>query len=198
MPEFIPGKYTSTHESVPEEELTVTFGEYMVTEKYKSRIMDMFEVAIAHWEAEAAEGAESPAQAIAEGVMSTESRSRASALDSWPKLELTTVGNGAQSAQPAAVQKPDSKGRKRGPRPNYETAIKVAEVVRGIAGDGGWPAKLDEICDALDEAKIPRPKTWKKRGHQDWDDALSGERSLVVKAITHHLKLNEVQRKTLG
>jgi len=45
------GKCISSHESVPKEELTVKFGDYMVTEDYKSQIMVMFEVAIAHWEA---------------------------------------------------------------------------------------------------------------------------------------------------
>ena len=51
------GKCISSHESVPKEELTVKFGDYTVTEEYRSQIMAMFEVAIAHWEAEVADGA---------------------------------------------------------------------------------------------------------------------------------------------
>ncbi len=54
MPEFVVGKYTSAFESIPVEELTIKFGEYLVTEAYKSGIMNSLEAAIAHWEAKAA------------------------------------------------------------------------------------------------------------------------------------------------
>jgi hypothetical protein len=102
------------------------------------------------------------------------------------------------SAQLRPVLDVKLREQKRGPKPNYGIAELVAELVHRVAGDGSWLAKLDEICDALEEAKVPHPKTWEKRGHKDWYDALVTERSLVVKAITHHLKLNEAQRKTLG
>jgi hypothetical protein len=86
---------------------------------------------------------------------------------------------------------------KRGPKPSYENALRVAEVVARVAGNSKWFSRLDEICLELDEQAIPRPKTWKKRGHVDWFDALS-ERPLVVKAIAHHLKLAAIHRRTFS
>lgn len=48
------GKYNSTHEAIPEAELTVPFGVYMVNEDYKARILGILESSIAYWIAEAA------------------------------------------------------------------------------------------------------------------------------------------------
>jgi hypothetical protein len=86
---------------------------------------------------------------------------------------------------------------KRGPKPDYENALRVAEVIARVAGEGNWRSKLDDICLELDETAIPRPKTWKRRGHHDWFDGLS-ERHLVEEAIAHHLKLAAAHRKTLS
>ena len=86
---------------------------------------------------------------------------------------------------------------RRGPKPNYETALRVEKVVARVAREGNWRSQLDDICIELDEEAIPRPKTWKERGHHDWLDALR-ERPLVEKAITHHLKLARHHRKTFS
>jgi hypothetical protein len=83
-----------------------------------------------------------------------------------------------------------SAGRRRGPRPNYEMGLRVAEIVARVAGKYNWRRKLDDICIELDEEAIPRPKTWKARGHHSWFDSLR-ERHLAEKAITHHLEMAE-------
>jgi hypothetical protein len=83
----------------------------------------------------------------------------------------------------------------RGPRPDYETALRVAEIVARVAGEGKWRRKLDDICVELDEQAVPRPKPWKKkRGYSSWFDSLS-EPQLAEKAITHHLEM-AARRKT--
>lgn len=53
----VSGRYTSAYEPIPEDELTVNFGVYRITDKYKADIMNLLEPAIARWEAEAAESA---------------------------------------------------------------------------------------------------------------------------------------------
>jgi hypothetical protein len=52
---FVPGKYESVFEPIPDNELTVPFGVYMITEAYKLRFLSQLEFAIAQWEAERAE-----------------------------------------------------------------------------------------------------------------------------------------------
>ncbi len=54
-PAIVPGKYASSCEPVPGDELTVPFGVYMMTDKYKSWILSQLELAIAQWEAARAE-----------------------------------------------------------------------------------------------------------------------------------------------
>jgi hypothetical protein len=77
----------------------------------------------------------------------------------------------------------------RGPKRDYETALRVQKVIAGITGGASWRSKLEDICFELDEQSVPCPKTWKKRGHDDWSDCLK-ERALVVKAIEHHRKVS--------
>jgi len=89
---------------------------------------------------------------------------------------------------------PDGPRKKRGPKPDYEIASRVAEIVKGIAPDGKWRPKLDEICEALDEQKLPMPKTWKpKHGYLSWCeagiDATARGRHMALEAIKHHLEL---------
>jgi hypothetical protein len=47
------GKYSSSHEPVPEDELTVPFGCYKVTDWYKADVIKRFGSRISHWQAEA-------------------------------------------------------------------------------------------------------------------------------------------------
>ena len=76
--------------------------------------------------------------------------------------------------------------RKRGPKPDHDTAVRVADVVARIAADGDWRSNLDDICDALDEEHIPVPRTWRRnRECTQW--SLCNDRDLIVKAIGYRL-----------
>jgi hypothetical protein len=112
-------------------------------------------------------------------------------------------GDGVESSE-AEPRKPPDRAEpgippspRRGPKPDYETALRVAEIVARVAGKEKWRTKLEDICFELDESTIPRPKTWKARGHRDWFEALS-ERHLVEKAIAHHLELSTQYRNTFS
>jgi hypothetical protein len=85
-------------------------------------------------------------------------------------------------------------GRKRGPKPDHETAARVAETVANVAPNGDWRAKWEEICEALDEARIPCPRTWQRnRRYRTWADC--GERDIAVKVIESKLKLAKQRRQ---
>ena len=104
---------------------------------------------------------------------------------------LATVANA--EAQPANDPQPATGGtrssRKRGPKPDLETASRVAEIVERVAPDGDWRSKLDDICDALDEEKIPFPAKWRRDRHcRCWADCLN-EPPIVTKVIEYRLKV---------
>jgi hypothetical protein len=88
--------------------------------------------------------------------------------------------------------------RKRGPTRDFETALKVDEVITRLAPDGNWRASLEDICDGLDEAQVRRPKPWSKKGHSTWYDCMISERPLVIRAIEHHLKLAQQHKDETG
>lgn len=48
---------------------------------------------------------------------------------------------------------------KHGPRPDYEMAARMAEIVARVAPDGRWRSQLDDVCEVLDREGIPCPKT---------------------------------------
>ncbi len=107
-----------------------------------------------------------------------------------------------RNVEPAeGVLTDDSVGeKKRGPSPDYDSAALLAGIVASVAPDGSWRSKVNEICDALDEADYPIPKLWRdKRGHKQWTEA---ERPIAVKMIEHRLKLAKRRTKpdleTLG
>jgi hypothetical protein len=85
-----------------------------------------------------------------------------------------------------------NKRGKRGPTPNYAMASRVAAIVEGTGDD--WRENLDEVLMALDDAKIPTPKTWCPRhGYKSWyaaamDDTARG-RHLAIEVIVYRLKL---------
>jgi len=87
-------------------------------------------------------------------------------------------------AKPAKVvpEAPISSVRVRpGPKPNVDQARQVFEVVQSVAGEQDWKTNLDEICDAMDTAHIPVPRTWRNRHPciQDWTDAASTSAGLA-------------------
>lgn len=96
------------------------------------------------------------------------------------------------------ARSPGRGGRKRGPATDFETAARVAGVVARVSPHVHWRANLDDVCDGLDDERVPRPKPWKKKGYETWSDCLLGERSLVVKAIGHHMKVAAGRKETFS
>jgi hypothetical protein len=74
-------------------------------------------------------------------------------------------------------------------------ALMVKDIVAKIARGKRLRANLDKICEKLDEAKIPCPKTWAKREPPllEWADAAATEPDLAKKAIEHRLKIAQNQ-----
>lgn len=87
--------------------------------------------------------------------------------------------------------------RKRGPKPDYENALRVAEVVARVTPDGDWRSKLDDVCEALHEEGIPFPKVWRSRDRtcRSWMDL--PERDLAFKAIEYRLEIVKQRKKVL-
>jgi hypothetical protein len=64
---------------------------------------------------------------------------------------------------------------------------RVAEIVARIAPDGDWRKKWEDICEALDEEKVPVPTLWPSRHEWKlWSNCT--ERPLAVKTIGYRLK----------
>jgi hypothetical protein len=93
--------------------------------------------------------------------------------------------------------KSSGKGRKRGPRPDHEGAARVAEIVARVAPDGEWRPKLNDVCEALDEANILSPKRWRggERKYRSWASCADQEPQLAIKAIEYRLE-NRSKRTT--
>ncbi len=84
--------------------------------------------------------------------------------------------------------------KKRGPKPDFETAALVAAVVARVAPDGDWRSRVDDICDSLDEEQIPVPSTWRRnRNCRRW--SLCDDKDIVVKAIEYRLALANQRKK---
>lgn len=96
------GKYISSHEPVPEEELTVPFGCYKVTGWYKADVMKRLGSRISHWQAEAldslaAGGFSKSKQALGkegemQGVREASSELCAGNADGLPKIKQQALG----------------------------------------------------------------------------------------------------------
>ena len=89
----------------------------------------------------------------------------------------------------------DGKRRKRGPKSDHEAASRVAEIVARVAPDGDWRPKLDDICEALDEAEIPYPRRWRKRDRSCDGWAAYDQRANAVKAIEYRLEIAKQRKK---
>lgn len=120
----------------------------------------------------------------AEGLGPTEPAKLTGEELASPPLQATTVsspdGDGERPSEPRA---------RPGPKTDIETARKVREIVKQVANGEPWKNKIDDVCEALDGEKIPRPKTWAKKGMRDWCGASATGCELVKKAISHHLKV---------
>jgi len=130
---------------------------------------------------------------------------RITTSDEWINC-LQTIADAAQIASQQKLQKnelpsaairpaedsekvaePKGNRGKTGPKPDYDTALRVKEIVSQVAPDGGWRSKLDDIRAALDEAQIPVPKLWRTREprYRDWRACF--EDPILVKAIQRRL-----------
>jgi hypothetical protein len=118
------------------------------------------------------------------------------------KEEQRAKAAAADTDNPIAMEEeaapPAEKIRKRGPQRDYETALRVAEIVARLAPDGNWRARVEDICDELDDAEVRRPKPWKAKGYPTWYDCCVGERGLVIKAIEHHMELAQEHKRTFS
>lgn len=132
---------------------------------------------------------------------------------------LAAHGEIAEEAQPqpesaAALMQPEpaptqrepapKPSRRRGPKRDYETAARVAEIVARVSPEEGWRSNIDDILMALDEAAIPTPKGWgPKHGYRDWYAAVAADnagrgRHMAIEAIKHRLKrAKELLTKTI-
>jgi hypothetical protein len=94
-----------------------------------------------------------------------------------------------------AAAEPSAKRRHPGPSKDYETALRVAAIVTPFGPQWSSGETLDEVLEALEEKKIPTPRTWPKREEplNSWTAAgLDSEtRDLARKAIKYYLNLAE-------
>ena len=133
-------------------------------------------------------------------VMVTELRARATAgriLRLVPGTDTTPRALEAASAQSQPPITPNSQrvGRRHGPKPDYATAARVAEIVARVAPDGDWHPREYAIREELDKAGVPCPATWPKRdsGCDSW--AAQIDRATAVKAIEYRLDLARQRKK---
>jgi hypothetical protein len=122
----------------------------------------------------------------AEGVAYARQRERTVRL---PDEVLT-----AETEAMRARTEKSPKATKRGPKSDYATAVRVTNVVAGVAPDGNWRQKLDEVCEALDKASVPFPALWRKREESEgWRDYPG--RQQAIKAIQSRLELAKVRNE---
>jgi len=106
----------------------------------------------------------------------------------------TAEQTAALEASKRAESAHEQPAKLRGPKPNHEGAARVAAIVATIAPDGKWRPKLDDVCDALDQAQEPCPSKWFSRYNAEcWKDY--PERSIAVKAIQGRLDLTKQKPK---
>jgi 7-cyano-7-deazaguanine synthase in queuosine biosynthesis len=89
--------------------------------------------------------------------------------------------------------------RRPGRKANESTNRDVARVVEPYGAN--WRDRLLEICEALDEERVPLPSRgskWKSSGCTDWSDVCSEDRDGLVKALAHRLEWVSSQKSTDG
>ncbi len=90
-------------------------------------------------------------------------------------------------SKPPESQETGGKGG-RGPTTDWETHTKIASIVSGFGNDWTKHEQLMEICEQLDKAHVPVPKTWpilSDHPARTWLGALLYHRDLVKKAIRY-------------
>jgi predicted DNA-binding transcriptional regulator AlpA len=90
----------------------------------------------------------------------------------------TSAGEKVQRAV-RSTQQVEARDRKRGPKKDYDTAIRVSEIVERTVGLVEWRPRSDDICIELDLGEVRRPKTWAEKGHRNWFDCHTSEPRLV-------------------
>jgi hypothetical protein len=138
---------------------------------------------------------------------------RSAASTPPPRIGPSSPPNQAPAATKTVEGRAKGVG-KRGPKLDDERASRVAKIVKSVAPDGDWRSKLDAICEALDEAKIPSPTTWRRnpdrkyhcwsrcgesrlpvKQAQDWEHLLCGKR---LRCRTAVVRLHEELKTTTG
>jgi hypothetical protein len=109
------------------------------------------------------------------------------------KRQARTLGELATGARESRSSKADvpSGNKKPGPKTDIESARTVARIVAEIAPNGEWREHLEQICEALDDAKIRVPATWAKQKLRCWADCDETER--VVLSLRYRLRVAKKQ-----
>ena len=166
------------------------------TENLKKRLRVYLNALIARWEGEAIRKTSSPPASEANAVVTPIAANAVEIAIPGPGdgTAPKAVETASVQPQPATTSNVRGQGRKPGPKPDYKTAARVAEVVARTAPDGDWRPKLDEICEALDQAGIPCPSRWPYRYQAKcWSDY--PEKSTAVKGIEGRLQLAKQKPK---
>ncbi len=143
--------------------------------------------------AAADEPAEADAATMPAPEAETEHKTRTPIWDRIGKSGIWANRDHARNAQ-----KPQ---RKRGPKPDVESHLKVAALIRRYEEDWILDENLSEICEALGQQHVPIPKTWPARADgksHTWSRALQNYPNLVVKAIKDRLKAAETHAAKAG
>jgi|HubBroStandDraft_6_1064221.scaffolds.fasta_scaffold87523_2 hypothetical protein len=143
------------------------------------------------------ESSEAFASRLEECARENEQREKAISTAAAPKAEtgesLKPSEEGAENPQKvggATSLNSRGQGHKRGPKPDLDSAVRVATIVARIAPDADWRSKLDDLREALMNANVPFPQRWRSLSWSDQEDAL------VIKVIKRRLDMAKLGRKT--
>lgn len=159
---------------IPESQLVDQFGRFKVPNTFRSWFLGHLGGRIAYWESKTL---------LHEPLREKETvQSRVSADALQTVRETASLQNQNPMSVPASKRKP-------GPKTDREAARRLRNIVQRIAASGSLNKKLKEVCEALDEDKIPCPRPWKDKDIPTWADAEASDRDLAIKAIKHRLKI---------
>jgi hypothetical protein len=119
-------------------------------------------------------------------------------LKSAQQLEMETLERivARESRDVIALSAIGSERARSGPRPNLGMAQETAQIVDRTRAGKPWKTQLDAIAEALDDAHIPCPKPWKKRGIHNWVEAATADREVAIKAIDYRLRIASESKKS--